>query len=134
MVRATFISMHMPQYIPFRQKIEPVSLRDITGGMNASEVIFEIERGARFVYFDYVISVIIMTYRRRSPTFLLRQGENPLGKGWRYALLSLAFGWWGFPHGLIHTPGAINRTLRGGHDIIDKVLAKTRAHMSKTST
>ena len=125
--------MPVPQHIPFRQKQKPVSLRDVTGGMNPSEVIFEIERGARFIYFDYVISVIVMTYRRNSPVFFLRPGESAIRKGLPYALLSLAFGWWGFPWGLTSTPGAITRTLRGGHDMTAKVLENTQNHMSKTS-
>jgi hypothetical protein len=125
--------MPVPQYIPFRQKQKPVSLRGVTGGMNPSEVIFEVERGARFVYFDYVISVVVMTYRRNSPVFFLKPGESAVRKGLPYALLSLAFGWWGFPWGLTSTPAAITRTLRGGHDITTKVLANTQNHMSKTN-
>ena len=123
--------MPVPQYVPFRQKLQPISVREVTGGMNPSEVIFEIERGARFVYFDYVVSVIVMTYRRRSPVFFLRPGDRTLNKGWPYALLSLTLGWWGFPWGLLHTPGALARTLRGGHDITQKVLESMRAHMSQ---
>jgi hypothetical protein len=125
--------MPVPQYVPFRQKQKPVSLRDVTGGMNPSEVVFEVERGARFVYFDYVISVIIMSHRRNSPVFFLKPGESAVRKGLPYALLSLAFGWWGFPWGLTSTPGAIARTLRGGHDITAKVLSNTQGHMSRAS-
>jgi hypothetical protein len=123
--------MPVPQYIPFRQKQKPVSLRDVTGGMSPSEVIFEVERGARFIFFDYTISAIIVSYRRNSPVFFLKPGESVTRKGLLYALLSLLFGWWSFPSGLVSTPAAIARTLRGGHDITAKVLANTKAHMSK---
>jgi hypothetical protein len=101
--------------------------------MSPSEVIFEVERGARFIYFDYMISAIIVSYRRNSPVFFLKPGESATRKGLRYAVLSLVFGWWSFPSGLINTPGSITRTLRGGRDMTEKVLANTRAYMSKTS-
>lgn len=124
--------MPVPQYIPFRQELKPVSLRDVTGGMSPSEVLFEVERGARFIYFDYVISAIIVSYRRRSPVFFLEPGESAAQKGLPYALQSFVFGWWSFPSGLVSTPGAITRTLRGGHDMTAKVLANTQAYMSKS--
>lgn len=123
--------MPVPQYVPFSQKLKPQNLREITGGMNPSEMIFELGRGARFVYFDYVISVLVMTYRRNSPVFFLKPGDNAITWGWRYAMLSFFFGWWGIPHGLICTPGAITRSLRGGHDISAKIKESLQAHMSK---
>lgn len=118
--------MPVPQYLPFRQKIKPVSLREVTGGMSSGEVIFEVERGARFVVFDYVVSVIRATYLRRLPVYFLKPGQSAWQKGLPYALLSLFLGWWSVPWGLIRTPSTIYRTLRGGRDVTDSVVASIK--------
>ena len=34
-----------------------------------------------------------------------------------YTLVSLVFGWWGFPFGLIYTPMALITNLSGGRDV-----------------
>ncbi len=115
--------MSVQQYIPFRQKNTPFSVHEVTGGLNPSEVLGEIERGARFVVFPYIISAIYISYHRRSPVRFLKPGESPLPKALPYALLSFFFGWWGFPNGILNTPGAIYQTLRGGKDITPSVLA-----------
>lgn len=54
--------MPVLHYIPFRQKITRPSLRDVTGGMGTGEVLFEVERGARFLVYEYVVSVLIVAY------------------------------------------------------------------------
>ena len=122
--------MPVPQPIPFRQKLKRFSLREVTGGMSAGEVLFEVERGARFVVFDYVVSVLIVAYLRRSPEYFLRPGESALRRGLPYALLSFLFGWWNFPWGLIRTPQRIYETLRGGRDITPSVVASIKANLS----
>jgi hypothetical protein len=122
-----------PQYIPFRQKIKPASLREVTGGLSPGEVLFEVERGARFVIFEYVISPLIISYIRRSPVHFLRPGQSPVVKGFPYALLSLAFGWWTLS-GLLRTPKAILQALRGGKDITQAVVAKAEGYMAQATT
>ena len=63
----------------------------------------EIKNGGRFVTFSYTISVVIMTFRRPSDVYFLRNGESPLKHRWSWRLISLFLGWWGFPFGPIHT-------------------------------
>jgi hypothetical protein len=125
--------MPVPHYIPFRQKLKSESLRNVTGGLSPGEVLFEVERGARFVTFEYIISPLIITYIRRSPVHFLRPGQSAMAKGLPYALLSLAFGWWHLPSGLLRTPGAIRQALRGGKDITPAVAAKAEAYMKQTA-
>ena len=72
-------------------------------GMKNGELEFEIGRGAKFVLFQYCISIIVLTVRRPSNIYFLRQGENPVVKGLPFTLLSLVAGWWGIPWGPIYT-------------------------------
>lgn len=39
-------------------------------------------------------------------------------------MLSLLFGWWGFPFGLIYTPISLFQSLSGGKDITREVMAQ----------
>lgn len=66
-------------------------------GMKNGELDFEINRGGKFVLFQYCISVIVLTFRRPSHIYFLRQGESAVTKGLPFTLLSLVAGWWAFP-------------------------------------
>ncbi len=61
-------------------------------GMKGGELDFEIQRGAKFVLFQYCISVVVLTFRRPSDIYFLRQGENAVVKGLPFTLLSLVAG------------------------------------------
>lgn len=67
--------------------------------------------------FEYCVSVLIMSFRRRSDVYFLRAGESALIKGLPFTILSLAVGWWGIPWGLFWTPAAIYKNLSGGIDV-----------------
>src|SRR5438874_10895214 len=47
---------------------------------------------AKFVLFQYCISIVILTFRRPSDIYFLRQGENSVVKGLPFTLLSLVGG------------------------------------------
>ena len=96
-------------------------------GMKQGELDFEIQRGARFVLFQYCISVIILTFRRPSDIYFLRQGENPVVKGLPFTLLSLVAGWWGIPWGPIYTIQSVYNNSRGGKDVTLAVVDSLRA-------
>ena len=121
--------MPLPQYIPFRQKLKASSLREVTGWLRPGEVLFEVERGARFVVYDYVVSALIVCYLRRSPVIFIRAGESGLRRGLPYALVSLFLGWWEFPSGVMRTPRAIYSSLRGGRDVTQSVMERTRTFL-----
>ena len=50
-------------------------------GMKNGELDFEIQRGGKFVLFQYCISIIVLTFRRPSDIYFLRQGESGVTKG-----------------------------------------------------
>ena len=96
-------------------------------GMKHGELDFEIQRGAKFVLFQYCISVIVITFRRASDIYFLRQGESAVGKGLPFTLLSLAAGWWGIPWGPIYTIQSVYNNSRGGKDVTQAVVNSLRA-------
>lgn len=95
-------------------------------GMKAGEVEFEIRRGAKFVLFRYCISVIVLTFRRGSDIYFLKQGESAAVKGLPFTLLSLVAGWWGIPWGPIFTIQCVYNNLSGGKDVTQAVLNSIR--------
>ena len=95
-------------------------------GMTVQQVRDELDRGARFVYFPYCISAVVMSFRRSSDIFFVRPGESTLGKAAPYAATSLLLGWWGIPWGLIWTPAALYHALRGGKDVTAQVAPSFR--------
>jgi len=82
----------------------------------------ELSRGGRFVTFDYCFSLLLVTFRRSSDVHFIRAGEGTFLKALPFTLISLLFGWWGFPWGFIYTPGAIFTNLTGGRNVTANVL------------
>jgi hypothetical protein len=100
--------------------------------MTTSELDFELQRGAKFVYFQYCISIIILTFKRSSNIYFFRTGENALGKSLPFTLLSLVAGWWGFPWGPIYTIQSVYNNFRGGKDVTQSVVNSMRAPKAAT--
>ena len=103
-------------------------------GMKHGELDFELQRGARFVIFQYCISAVVVTFRRPSDIYFLRQGENPVAKGLPFTLLSLVAGWWGIPWGPIYTVQSIYNNSRGGKDVTQAVVNSLRAQAAPAQT
>jgi hypothetical protein len=91
--------------------------------LSNSEVVTELNNGGRFVGYYFCISIVIMTFRRGSNVYFLRSGENPIRFGWKYLLISLILGWWGFPWGPIYTVQSILMAFKG-KDITKEVIAQ----------
>jgi hypothetical protein len=87
-----------------------------------------VRAGGRFVFFEYCISLGVVTLRRPSPVYLLRPGQWGWPRGLPYALISLLLGWWGLPWGFIYTPITLVTNLGGGCDVTSDVLA----HLDQT--
>ena len=70
-----------------------------------------------WVTYSYCVSVLVISLRLRSSAVFVPDGASRIVPGLPYTLLSLVFGWWGFPWGLIYTPMAILENLSGGTPI-----------------
>jgi len=91
--------------------------------LGPAELIAEIDRGGRFVFFEYCISLMIFTLRRATPVTFLRSDESGWLRGLPYTLLSLVLGWWGVPWGIIYTPLCLATNLAGGCDVTPQACA-----------
>jgi len=96
-----------------------IGLEDVTH----DELAREIDLGAKFVIYEYCVSLLVITFTRGTNVYFVRSGESRLARGLPWTLVSLAFGWWGFPFGLIFTPISIGKNLFGGKDVTNEVLA-----------
>jgi hypothetical protein len=92
-------------------------------GLSPDQLQFELQRGGRFVLFQYCVSVLVVSFKRCSPIYFVRSGESPAGKGIGYTLLTAVAGWWGIPWGPIFSVQAIYRNLSGGKDVTKEVAA-----------
>jgi len=95
-------------------------------GMNGEQIHLEIQRGGKFVLYQYCVSVVVLTFKRPSDIFFIREGESAFVKGLPYTVLSLLAGWWGIPWGPIYTIGALITNCGGGKDVTQEVLSSIR--------
>lgn len=89
--------------------------------MPPDQMRFEIQRGAKLVYFQYAISVLVLSFRRNSNIYFIPAGESAIGKSLPWTLLSLIAGWWGIPWGPIWTIQALITNFKGGKDITAEI-------------
>jgi hypothetical protein len=88
------------------------------------EILFEIDRGGRFVIYQYVISLVVVTFRRNSPIQFVPASESAALKSMQWTALTFLLGWWGFPFGFIYTPMVLYRNLKGGTDVTHAIRAR----------
>ena len=91
-------------------------------GLSTEQINRELDHGARFVIYEYAVSIVVMTFKRSSDIYFVRAGENGMVKGLPFTFISFFFGWWGIPWGPIYTIGSLYHNLRGGKDITQEVL------------
>lgn len=94
-----------------------------TEGLSRAAIEQAVQAGGRFVFYEYCISLGIVTLRRPSAVYFRRRGRGVL-RGLPYTLLSALLGWWGVPWGLVYTPLVLFTNLSGGCDVTAAVLAQ----------
>ena len=95
-------------------------------GITVAQVLSEVDKGAKFVLFQYCISIVVLTFRRSSPVFFIKAGEGTFKHSIGYSLISLFLGWWGIPWGPIYTVGSIINNMNGGKDVTNEIMASFR--------
>jgi hypothetical protein len=100
--------------------------------ITAAEINFELDRGSKFVVFQYCISIVFRTYKRASKVYLLKPGDDPFWKGLPFSMISLVLGWWGVPWGPIWTAETIYTNFRGGKNITGEIITSLNATSSVT--
>lgn len=86
-------------------------------GMNPQQVAFEVQRGAKFVQYQYCVSALVVTFKRGTDIYFVPAEQNRSIKGLGWTLLTLVAGWWGIPWGPIYTVQSLWVNLRGGLDL-----------------
>ena len=94
----------------------------MTGAMTPDQIRHEVERGGRFVIFEYCISIFVLSFKRVSGVQFIKAEDSAFRKGAPYSLISLLLGWWGIPWGPIWTISALVTNCRGGRDITSEVM------------
>jgi hypothetical protein len=89
----------------------------------------ELNRGGRFVVFEFCISLVVVTLHRQTDVYFLAANDLGLIRGLPWTLVTLLLGWWGVPWGLIQTPCALLTNLAGGRD----VTAQACAHLARVA-
>ncbi len=98
-------------------------------GLSAEDLQREVKEGGRFIYYPFVISVIVVTFKRTSGVYLVRNQENAVAKGLPFAFISFFLGWWGIPFGLKYTLESILTNMKGGKDVTEDVMATVAGHV-----
>ena len=83
----------------------------------------EIQQGAKFVMYQYCISLLVITFKRWSKVYFISHEENAMVRGLPFTLLTLVLGWWGLPWGPIYTIQTLWTNLRGGKDLTKEITA-----------
>jgi hypothetical protein len=91
--------------------------------LTASEINFELSKGAKFFIYEYCISFVLATITRKSDIYFIKSGESRLKYSLGFSLISLLLGWWGIPWGPINTITSLGVNLSGGKDVTKEVIA-----------
>ncbi|MES2888516.1 MAG: hypothetical protein V4739_10950 [Pseudomonadota bacterium] len=103
--------------IPEIQHMSPTQLRS------------ELQQGAKFVVYQYCISIVVMSFKRSSRVYFIpAQGTRRSRSVAGYCALSLVLGWWGFPWGPIWTFSTLVGNLNGGVDVTAEMSAALSLH------
>ena len=98
-------------------------------GLSAADLEKEVNGGAKFLYYPYAISLIVITFKCTSGVYLVRANKNAFGKSIPFIILSALFGWWGIPFGPKYTVESIRTNLKGGKNVTEEVMSTVAGHV-----
>jgi hypothetical protein len=96
-------------------------------------LIGQLQAGARLVFFEYCISLVVLTLRCPSGIYLLQPDETGLLKGLPFTFVTALLGWWGLPMGIVYTPLVLFTNLSGGCDVTEELWPLLVADLSPSS-
>ena len=92
-------------------------------GLGREQLQLQLQQGAKFVLFQYCISLLVVTLTRSSSIYFVKSGESRAGTGLVFSLISLLCGWWGLPWGPIRTIQSVFINFGGGKVVTKEVVA-----------
>ena len=99
-------------------------------GLTNEQIQQELQQGARFVIYQYCVSVIFMTFKRPSSVYFIRPSEGSVGRGLGFSGLTFLLGWWGIPWRPIYTLQSLWVNFSGGRDVTREVVASSSSSRS----
>jgi hypothetical protein len=87
------------------------------GNISDLEVYHKLENGARLVQYSYTVSILVMTFSRRSKLYLLEPGEKGKKQGIIFSVITGLFGWWGIPWGPVRSIRSLKINFSGGKKV-----------------
>ena len=90
-------------------------------GMTRQQLADELKAGAKFVMYQYCVSILVMTFKRGSDIYFIPANAKASSKGIGFTVISLLVGWWGIPWGPIYTISSVIKNLQGGIDVTGSV-------------
>ena len=91
--------------------------------MSGMELSSELQKGGKFVVYEYSISIVVLTFFRSSNVTFIKADENAVTKGLGYTMLTFLLGWWGIPWGPIRSVQALITNFKGGKDVTERVVS-----------
>ncbi|MFB6340108.1 hypothetical protein ACE1ET_00215 [Saccharicrinis sp. FJH62] len=87
------------------------------------ELSSKIDQGARFIVFQYCVTVFFaVVLKRFSPAILIEDSKEMDHFRRKYNLLSGIFGWWGIPWGPFWSMASVRINREGGFDLTDDIM------------
>jgi len=99
--------------------------------MSGAELSAELQKGGKFVVYEYTNSIVVLTYYRSSNVTFVKADEKAVTKGLGYTVLTFLLGWWGIPWGPIRTIQALNTNFKGGKDVTERVVSAMKQAAQK---
>ena len=101
--------------------------------MSGAELSAELQKGGKFVVYEYAISLLVITFFRSSNITFMKADESRVVKGLGYTIPTSILGWWGIPWGPIRSVQAIATNFKGGKDVTDRVVSAMKQTANKTT-
>lgn len=109
-------------------------IKNLNPQMTTAELKQKVAAGAKFVYFEYTVSIVVATFKRPTDIYFIDAHESAAKHSWHLSTLTGIMGWWGIPWGPIYTIGTFVTNFGGGKDVTAEVMGKLLANERLNAT
>lgn len=109
-------------------------IKNMPSNMSTEELKQKVAAGAKFVYFEYTVSIVVATFKRPTDIYFIDAHESAAKHSWHLSTLTGIMGWWGIPWGPIYTIGTFVTNFGGGKDVTAEVMGKILANERLNAT
>ncbi len=109
-------------------------IKNMPSNMSTAELKQKVAAGAKFVYFEYTVSIVVATFKRPTDIYFIDAHESAAKHSWHLSTLTGIMGWWGIPWGPIYTIGTFVTNFGGGKDVTAEVMGKILANERLNAT